>query len=230
MNIIETNLSFKSMTWENRPNKIILHNADASICTVYDIHQWHLNNGWSGIGYHYFVRKDGSVYKGRPDNAVGSHCQGSNTNSIGICFEGKYMSETMPQVQYDTGIELIKYLLKKYGDMPIYGHKDLYNTDCPGINFPLSDFKNLKVKSSGEWIKQDGKWWYKHSDGSYTKQDFELIDGEWYYFDVDGWMITGWLYLTSTGCYYRFDENGHMYHDCVEDGYQFDENGHATKI
>ena len=230
MEIIQTNLSFKPMTYGNVPKAIILHNADASNCTVYDIHQWHLNNGWSGIGYHYFVRKDGSVYKGRPDNAIGSQCKGHNTNTLGICFEGKYMTETMPDKQYNAGIELIKYLFNKYGEIPVYGHKELFNTDCPGTNFPLNDFKQLKVKSNGEWIKDDTGWWYKHSDGSYTKQDFEQIDGEWYYFDYKGYMVTGWLYLTSTGCNYLFDSNGHMYHDCDAYGYSFDSNGHANKI
>lgn len=60
---------------------------------------------------------------------------------------------------------------------------------------------------SGTWIKaSNGKWWYKHADGSYTKNDWEKIDGKWYYFDADGWMRTGWLrvnykwyYLNPTG-------------------------------
>ena len=46
--------------------RIILHHAAAVTCTAQQIHQWHLANGWSGIGYHFFVRKDGSVYRGRP--------------------------------------------------------------------------------------------------------------------------------------------------------------------
>ncbi|MBP8314352.1 N-acetylmuramoyl-L-alanine amidase [Clostridium neonatale] len=38
---------------------------------------------------------------------MGSHCQGSNTGSLGICFEGIYMKETMPTAQYNAGIDLI---------------------------------------------------------------------------------------------------------------------------
>ncbi|WP_230140993.1 peptidoglycan recognition protein family protein, partial [Clostridium neonatale] len=146
MNIIDTNLKFISskLGYGNVPNKIILHHAEASKCTVEDIHSWHLNNGWAGIGYHYFIRKDGSVYKGRPDGAIGSHCQGSNTGSLGICFEGNYMKETIPTAQYNAGIDLIKYLRGKYGNLTIYGHKELLATECPGSKFPLADFKNLK--------------------------------------------------------------------------------------
>ena len=65
-----------------KPNKIILHHAEASSCTVYDIHNWHIKNGWTGIGYHYFIRKDGNIYKGRPENAIGAHCINNNSSSI----------------------------------------------------------------------------------------------------------------------------------------------------
>ena len=44
----------------------------------------------------------------------------------------------------------------------------------------------------GKWIKaSDGRWWYKHNDGTYTKNGWEYIDGKWYYFDSNGWMKTG---------------------------------------
>ena len=232
MNIIDVNYNWNgSLTYGNVPNKIVLHNADATGCTSKDIHQWHLNNGWTGIGYHFYVRKDGNIYRGRPENAIGSHCKGSNTGSIGICFEGRYMTETsMPNEQYQAGIELIKYLFNKYGNMPIYGHKELFSTDCPGKYFPLNDFKQLKEINKGEWIQDNKGWWYKHSDGTYTTKDFELIDGEWYYFDYKGYVVKGWLHLTSNNQDYLFDSNGHMYHDCEAYGYKFYSNGHATKL
>lgn len=142
MNIIERNLSLGNMTYGNKPNTIVLHHAESSNCTVEDINRWHKNNGWAGIGYHYFVRKDGSIYKGRPDNAIGAHAKGHNTNSLGVCAEGRYMTESMPQVQKDSIIELCKYLKNKYGISRIYGHRELMSTDCPGVNYPLQDIKN----------------------------------------------------------------------------------------
>lgn len=187
MNIIETNLQWNgSLTYNNYPNKIVLHNADASNCTIYDIHQWHLNNGWLGCGYHFLVRKDGSIYRGRPENAQGSHCPGANTTSIGICFEGAYMTETMPSIQYNAGIELINYLFNKYGTLAIYGHKDLYSTDCPGTNFPLNDFKNMKEQSKYGWIQNSTGWWYKNQDGSYPSNCWFKLDA-WYSFDSQGY-------------------------------------------
>ena len=67
--------------------RIILHHAAAVTCTARQIHQWHLANGWAGIGYHFFVRKDGRVYRGRPEDTVGAHAGNNNYDSIGICFE-----------------------------------------------------------------------------------------------------------------------------------------------
>lgn len=45
----------------------------------------------------------------------------------------------------------------------------------------------------GKWIEENGKWWYKHDDGTYTTDDWEWIGDHWYYFDEAGWMVTGWL-------------------------------------
>jgi hypothetical protein len=247
MNIIETNLQWNgALTYNNYPNKIVLHNADASSCTIEDIHQWHLNNGWLGCGYHFLVRKDGSVYRGRSENAQGSHCPGANTSSIGICFEGKYMEETMPSIQYNAGIELINYLFNKYGTLAIYGHKDLYSTDCPGTNFPLDDFKGMKTGNQTGWIKNSTGWWYKNSDSSFPKDCWKEIDGQYYSFDLDGYARQSkwiqdqgcWFYLKDNcmmaknewlwidgECYY-FADKGALYLNCyTPDGYWVDSTG-----
>ena len=114
MEIIETNLQFKDMSTRKATQRIILHHADAKNCSAEDIHRWHLNNGWSGAGYHFLVRKDGKVYRLRPEDKVGAHAYGSNNNSLGICFEGNYMEEDMPETQKEAGKELVAYLKNKY--------------------------------------------------------------------------------------------------------------------
>ncbi|KEH90707.1 hypothetical protein Z965_11600 [Clostridium novyi A str. BKT29909] len=144
MNIIDKNLKFKSLTYGNNPKTVLLHHAEWSNCSVEDIHRCHIvDKGWSGIGYHYFVRKDGSIYKGRPDNAIGAHCKGHNTNTLGICAEGDYMKESMPAAQKQAIIALCIYLKKKYPAIVFKGHKEApYSTNCPGVNYPLADIKN----------------------------------------------------------------------------------------
>lgn len=148
VNIIETNLSFKAMSNRSSTARIILHHAAAKTCTAEQIHQWHLNNGWSGAGYHFLVRKDGNIYRLRPENKVGAHASGSNSDSLGVCFEGDFMSETMGDVQRKAGAELVSYLKSKYGISKVQKHKDVCSTDCPGVNFPFSEIANTGSSTS----------------------------------------------------------------------------------
>ena len=152
MEIIETNLEFKNMTTRKSTERIILHHADAKNCSAEDIHRWHLNNGWSGAGYHFLVRKDGKVYRLRPEEKVGAHAYGANYNSIGICFEGDYMEEDMPAEQIKAGQELVAYLKNKYGISTVQKHKDVCSTNCPGDKFPFDEIANFET--SNEVISQ----------------------------------------------------------------------------
>lgn len=144
MNIIE-----KKYNWAYQPGKrvstgyLIIHHAAAKSCSADDVHRWHLANGWAGIGYNFFVRKDGSVYRGRPEDAVGAHTVGYNSMSIGICFEGNYDVETkMPEAQLKAGHELLAYLRGKYPNAKVGKHKDYDSTACPGRYFPWNDLLN----------------------------------------------------------------------------------------
>lgn len=137
MKIIETNLQFKAMSTRKTTTRIILHHAEATKCSAEDIHRWHLNNGWSGAGYHFLVRKDGSIYRLRPEDKVGAHAGNNNSDSIGICFEGKYQEETMPETQIKVGQELVSYLKQKYGISKVQKHSDVCNTSCPRKKFSI---------------------------------------------------------------------------------------------
>lgn len=150
MNIIETNLKFKSMSKRQSTDRLILHHSACSKCTAEQIHQWHLNNGWEGAGYHFLVRKDGNVYRLRPEEYIGAHAYGSNYNSIGICAEGNFENETMPEAQKNSLIELVSYLKGKYGISKVLKHSDVNNTACPGKNYPFNEIVNGKVEERHE--------------------------------------------------------------------------------
>lgn len=66
--------------------------ADQDIGAV-DVHDWHLKRGWSGCGYHYVIRRDGTIERGRPINFEGAHAKanGHNNYSIGISLVGGYV-------------------------------------------------------------------------------------------------------------------------------------------
>lgn len=155
MNIIETNLEFKDMSTRKSTERIILHHAGAKNCSAEDIQRWHLNNGWAGAGYHFLVRKDGKMYRLRPEDKVGAHAYGSNYNSIGICFEGDYMAEDMLEAQKEAGKELVAYLKNKYNISTVQKHRDVCATSCPGDKFPFDEIVNSET--SNEIIPQPQK-------------------------------------------------------------------------
>lgn len=137
MKVIEANLPRNgNFTRRSKTDEVILHHAEASSATVWDINQWHLDNGWVGIGYHYYIRKDGSIYRGRPEWAVGAHATGHNDRSIGICCEGAYMTEIMPAAQLASLKALLRDIMGRYGALALKRHRDVNPTDCPGDNFP----------------------------------------------------------------------------------------------
>lgn len=147
MRIIECNLPHTGpFTRRSKTTAVVLHHAEASSATVWDINSWHLKNGWNGIGYHYYIRKDGSVYRGRPDWALGSHAKGANDYSIGVCCEGAYMTETMPAAQLAAVKELLRDIMRKWGKLRLLRHKDVYSTDCPGKNFPWDEVQNYETE------------------------------------------------------------------------------------
>ena len=145
MNIIETNLKFTSrLSNRSQTSYIILHHR-AGNGDVLSIHTQHISQDYSGIGYHYYIRKDGSIYTGRPVETVGAHCLNYNSKSVGICFEGNFENEKMDDPQKKAGTELIKHLKSIYKSASIIRHKDVNATACPGKNFPFDDIICEKV-------------------------------------------------------------------------------------
>lgn len=111
---------------------VVHHTAATYDYTVSEIHAMHLNNGWSGIGYHYYIRKDGSIYEGRPKNAIGAHAEGYNYRSISVCLSGNFETETPTDAQLVSLSFIIKKLRTDYPNAVIVGHRELNSTACPG--------------------------------------------------------------------------------------------------
>lgn len=120
---------------------------------------------------------------------------------------------------------------------------DNYYVDASGVWIPS------KEKPTDKWITSGNRKWYRHADGSYTKNDWELINGKYYRFDNEGWMVTGWKKINdiwyymdkTTGerygegwhwidgkCYYM-NANGEMAVDTWIDGYYVDASGKWIK-
>lgn len=139
MSTITANLKFTNVLTPLKLSDVkylVIHHPEAKIASSEQIHQWHLQNGWSGFGYNEYIRKDGTVYIGRGDN-VGAQAQGYNEVSYGICCEGNYDVETeMPKAQMDALVERLVFHSTRFKGAQIKGHRDLMSTACPGKYFP----------------------------------------------------------------------------------------------
>ena len=103
--VTETNLEFtKPLQERYSTNYLVIHhvggtNRDVSAS---EIHEWHLANGWAGIGYHYVIRQDGTIERGRWRGYTGSHAYGLNSASIGINVVGDLQNNEPTVEQLDS--------------------------------------------------------------------------------------------------------------------------------
>lgn len=151
MNINDYNLQFHGLKERRLTRRIIIHHSASPDVAVTEIHRWHLERGWSGVGYHFVIRKNGCIEQGRPMNSIGAHAgTAGNSDSIGICLTGNFMKEVPSSEQMKSLVELINYLRSHYNsELIVIQHKDVMPTDCPGIYFPWGQFIN-KISSKEE--------------------------------------------------------------------------------
>jgi N-acetyl-anhydromuramyl-L-alanine amidase AmpD len=146
---------------------LILHHAGASGATAQAIHEYHLSKGWAGIAYHYYVRKSGEIVRGRPENTRGGHTTDWNYCSIGVCFEGNFEAETMPDVQMTAGRKLVADIVSRYPSIVIGKHSQFGQTVCPGKNFRYDEIISAKTEPTDSaetgtepdvWAKDACEW------------------------------------------------------------------------
>lgn len=135
------------------PVQIVLHHTATSTATPQLVNAAHIANGWSGIGYHFLIRKDGTIYRGRPENAIGAHVLNHNKESLGICLEGNFESENITAAQEKAVTSLCGMLMDKYSINKICKHADLFNTACPGKNFPFDKICSEAKEKADEYKK-----------------------------------------------------------------------------
>lgn len=138
--IVETGLDFSSLSERSYTDMVVIHHTGCNDidASAEQIHGWHINNGWAGIGYHYVIRKDGTIERGRPEWAIGSHAYGENSHTIGIHLSGDFEQAEPTAEQLDRCGALVADICDRYG-IPIdrdhvVGHGELMATSCPGRN------------------------------------------------------------------------------------------------
>jgi N-acetyl-anhydromuramyl-L-alanine amidase AmpD len=112
---------------------------------VAEVRRWHIQDrGWSDIGYHFLIDRDGKVVAGRPLQTVGAHTQGHNTGTIGISLFGGHGSSATDAFaenytpQQDKALrDLIAHLRVNYPSITkVSGHNEYAQKACPGFSVP----------------------------------------------------------------------------------------------
>ena len=131
---------------------IIIHcsaTCEGSSLSVEELEKMHRRRGFRGIGYHYYIRRDGTVTNTRPLEVIGAHCKGNNAHSVGICYEGGLDARGNPKdtrtpEQRSAMHLLVAQLLKRFkNNVCICGHRDL----SPDLN-------GDGVIEPEEWVKE----------------------------------------------------------------------------
>lgn len=168
-NIVDYGLEFQyELSPRRYTDMIVLHHTgsgDDMDASAEQIHEWHLNQDWAGIGYHYVIRKDGTIEKGRPEWAVGSHAYGENGHTIGIHLSGDFNDAEPTEKQIEVCAKFLSELCEKY-DIPIdrdhiVGHGELDDDvtpqGCPG--------RNLYAYLADGTITGKAIWYSQHKEG-----------------------------------------------------------------
>ena len=116
---------------------------------VEEIDRWHRERGFWKVGYHYVIRRDGSLESGRDITEMGAHVKGFNSRSIGVCLIGGVDKDGLPEDnftddQFGSLRALMLYLVGHFPDAEIVGHRDL-----PGVR---KDCPSFEVK---QWLKKE---------------------------------------------------------------------------
>lgn len=115
-----------------------------------EIRQWHRQQGWLDVGYHFIIRRNGQIEEGRPQDVVGSHVKGHNSESLGICMAGGIDASGKPEnnftpEQFSSLSAILFTLREQYPAASIVGHREL----DPGKACPSFDVQ--------AWLKADAE-------------------------------------------------------------------------
>jgi len=137
---------------DNRVKWIVVHYSatfEDQVVPASTIDRWHRERGFAEIGYHYYIRRDGRVEKGRDLTQAGrfeqgAHSEGENSASVGICYEGgliradggKKGHDTRTLAQRNIMRELLIQLKDRFPAAKILGHRQMpaAATECPGFD------------------------------------------------------------------------------------------------
>lgn len=130
---------------------------------IREIRSWHKGRGWSDIGYHWVIDRDGAVDAGRPETRQGAHAKGHNRDTIAICLIGGHgasaddsFADHFTPAQEIALKKLIGEIEERYGDLRIRGHNEVAAKGCPGFRVIEDVWKPAKPAPLPFWRRWFG--------------------------------------------------------------------------
>ena len=130
---------------------IVIHCSATRCDRNYPVEQLradHRMRGFKDVGYHYYIRRDGTLHSCRPLEEIGAHARGWNAQSVGICYEGGldptgHPADTRTEEQRVVMQEVVTSLLKRFPESRVVGHRDL--PGCGGKECPCFEVQDVIV-------------------------------------------------------------------------------------
>ena len=195
--------------------------------------------GWNTLGNESFYIKngvalmdtfvDGNFIGGNGLTYTGIY-YGSNANNVALVHgklaKNQWVESNNSKCYVDEKCHIVRnqWIDNHYVDRYGYMVKDTWvgnrYVDANGEYKPNG---SISQETKAGWKQTNGKWWYQHKDGTYTKNDFETISGQTYYFDASGYMVTGWKEINTKD--YFFNASGVMVKDNWQGAYYLGSDG-----
>ena len=169
--------------------------------------------GWNTLGNESFYIKngvalmdtfvDGNFIGGNGLTYTGIY-YGSNSNNVALVHgklaKNQWVESNNSKCYVDEKGHMLRnqWIDNHYVDRYGYMVKDTWIGDrYVDVNGEYKPNGSTSQETKAEWKQTNGKWWYQHKDGTCTKNDFEIISGQTYYFDANGYMVTGWKEINN---------------------------------
>ena len=169
--------------------------------------------GWNTLGNESFYIKngvalmdtfvDGNFIGGNGLTYTGIY-YGSNSNNVALVHgklaKNQWVESNNSKCYVDEKGHMLRnqWVGNHYVDRYGYMVKDTWIGDrYVDANGDYKPNGSTSQETKAEWKTTNGKWWYQHKDGTWTKNDFETISGQTYYFDGNGYMVTGWKKINN---------------------------------
>ena len=195
--------------------------------------------GWNTLGNESFYIKngvalmdtfvDGNFIGGNGLTYTGIY-YGSNSNNVALVHgklaKNQWIESNNSKCYVDEKGHMLRnqWIDNHYVDRYGYMVKDTWigerYVDANGEYKPNG---STSQETKAEWKQLNGKWWYQHKDGTCTKNDFETISGQTYYFDGNGYMVTGWKEINNK--LYFFNASGVMAKNVWQGAYYLGSDG-----